>query len=114
LLLHHVDVEDELDKTLYCNWQLALIELLSRIGLILALFFILLIIFILLFLDLVVELDLLVISLMALLVVLAVILPDGMRYIKWSDPAHLSSDTHPAPPGKEIAGIGIAVLLDDL
>lgn len=111
LLLHHLDVEDELDELLDSGRQFALLELLLRIDLALTCFIIL---FILFFVGLVVQFDLLVISPTALLVVLTVKLSNGTGNRMWASSTLLPLDTDSAPPSKEIAGIRIAVLLDYL
>lgn len=114
LLLHHVDVEDQLYQFLGGGGQLALLKL-PLIVVVPALpCLILLLLLIVLVVALVVQLDLLVVPPVALLSVLAVVLAncgiDGER----ASHAILSAHAHSPPAGVDVAGVGVCVWLDDL
>ena len=113
LLLHHVDVEDQLYQLLGGGGQLALLKLPLIVvpalpSVVLLLFLLLLVV------AFVVQLDLLVVPLVALLSVLAVVLADGRVDGERASHAVLSAHAHPPPAGVDVARVGVCVLLDDL
>jgi hypothetical protein len=113
LLLHHVDVEDQLYQFLGGGGQLALLKLLL-IVVVPALPCAVLLLLIVPVVALEVQLDLLVVPPVALLSVLAVVLAncgiDGER----ASHAILSAHAHSPPAGVDVAGVGVCVWLDDL
>lgn len=115
LLLHHVDVEDQLYQFLGGGGQLALLKLLLIVVVpALPCLILLLLLLIVLVVTLVVQLDLLVVPPLALLSVFPAVLANGRVDGERASHAILSAHAHPSPAGVDVAGVGVCVWLDDL
>lgn len=114
LLLHHVQIEDQLHQSLHRLLQFTLRKYFALVLLGLGGRLVIVVITILLVVHLEIQLDLLVIALISLLVVLALVL----SYRTWdghgAETAHLALGADSSPPGEEVAMVGIAIRLDDL